>query len=66
MLLLVMRAPHRRNYDYPEKTRGSEIARRIRTSANKLTSAERAELQRRAMQLIYAGAGNKETTRSGH
>ena len=61
-----MRGSQRRNYDYPEKTRGSEAARRIRASANKLTSAERAKLHRRAMQLIYAGTGHKEATRSGH
>jgi hypothetical protein len=60
-----MRAPRQRNYDYPGKTRGSEIARRIRADANKLTASERTELHRRAMQLIYAGTGNKETVRSG-
>ena len=61
-----MTAPQRRNYEYPEKTRGSEAARRIRARANRLTTAERAELHRRAMQLIYADAGNKETARAGH
>jgi hypothetical protein len=60
-----MKPPRRRNYEYPEKTRGSEAARRLRTKANKLTSAQRAELHRRAMQLIYGGAGNKEALRSG-
>jgi hypothetical protein len=64
-LVLVMSAPHRRNYEYPEKTRGSEAARRIRAKANKLTAAERAELHRRAMQLIYGGTGDKEAVRSG-
>ena len=60
-----MSAPRPRNYDYPQKTKGNEAARRIRAKANKLTSAERAELHRRAMQLIYAGTGNKEAVRSG-
>jgi hypothetical protein len=60
-----MGKPLTRNYDYPEKTRGSEAARRIRAKANKLTSAERAELHRRAMQLIYAGTRTKEAVRSG-
>jgi len=60
-----MRTPRQRNYDYPDKTRGGEIARRIRADANKLTASERAGLHRRAMQLIYAGTGNKETVRSG-
>jgi hypothetical protein len=60
-----MRTPRQRNHDYPDKTRGSEIARRIRVEANKLTATERAELHRRAMQLIYAGTRSKETVRSG-
>ena len=60
-----MKAPRRRNYEYPEKTRGSEAARRIRTEANKLTAAERSELHRRAMQVIYGGTGNKEAVRPG-
>jgi hypothetical protein len=60
-----MSAPHRRNYDYPGQTRGSEAARRFRAKANKLTPSERAELHRRAMQLIYAGTGDKEAVRSG-
>jgi len=64
-LVLIMSTPPKRNYDYPDKTRGSEMARRIRTDANKLTASERTEIHRRAMQLIYAGTGNKETVRSG-
>ncbi len=60
-----MRTRHKLNFEYPDKTRGSEMARRIRTTANKLTASERAELHRRAMQMIYAGSGNKETVRSG-
>ena len=60
-----MKPPRRGNYEYPEKTRGSEVARRIRAKANKLTSAERAELHRRAMQLIYGGTGSKEAVRPG-
>ena len=64
-----MRPPHHRNrnYDYPDKTRGSEVARRIRRDASKLTASERTEIHRRAMRLIYAGTGNqdKETVRSG-
>ena len=61
---LVMSALHRRDYDYPEQTRGSEAARRFRAKANKLTPSQRTELQRRAMQLIYAGTGDKEAVRS--
>ena len=60
-----MRTPRQRNYEYPDQTRGSTVARRIRADANKLTAAERADLHRRAMQLIYAGTGNKQTVRSG-
>jgi hypothetical protein len=49
----------------PKKLGRSEAARRIRTKASKLTSAERAsaeraELHRRAMQLIDGGPGSKE------
>ena len=62
---MVMPTPPKRNYDYPDKTRGSVMARRIRTDANKLTASERTEIHRHAMQLIYAGTGNKETVRSG-
>jgi hypothetical protein len=60
-----MLTPRKRNYDYPDKTRGSEMSRRIRIDANKLTASERTEIHRRAMQLIYDGTGNKETVRSG-
>jgi len=64
-LVSAMTVPHRRNYEYPEKTRGSEAARRIRARANRLTPAERAELHRRAMQLIHGGTGSKEAARAG-
>jgi hypothetical protein len=60
-----MPTPHKRSYDYPDKTRGSEMARRIRTDANKLTALERDEIHRRAMRLIYTGTANQETVRSG-
>ena len=65
MLNSCMKPPRQRNYEYPDKTPGSEAARRIRAKANKLTSAERADLHRRAMQLIYGGTGNKEAFRAG-
>jgi hypothetical protein len=59
-----MRASHQPNYDYPEKTRGSEGARPIGASANKLTPSERIQLRRRAMQLIYTGPGKQDMIRS--
>jgi hypothetical protein len=62
---IVMSASRRRNYAYPDKTRGSVAARQIRAKANRLTTAERAELQRRAMRLIYGGTGKKQAVRSG-
>jgi hypothetical protein len=64
-LKAVMSATRRRNYNYPDKTRGSEAARRIRAGANRLSSAERAEVQQRAMRVIYGGTGNKEAVGAG-
>jgi len=65
ILQVVMPRPRKLNYEYPEKTLGSAMARRIRTDTNKLTPSERAEIHRRAMRVIYAGTANKETVRSG-
>jgi hypothetical protein len=65
ILLIVMPTPRKHNYAYPNKTRGSEMARRIRADANMLTTSERAEIHRRAMQVIYTRTTNKETVRSG-
>jgi hypothetical protein len=55
-----------RNFDYPEKSKGSEIASKIRKRANALTDKQREEYFRRGMQIIYGGNGTKEAVRSRH
>ena len=55
-----------RNFDYPQKTEGSEIASKVRKQANALTEKEREEYFRRGMQIIYGGNGTKEAVRSRH
>ena len=39
--------------EYPEQTRGSELARETRQEANNLTEEQREELFRKGMQMIY-------------
>jgi hypothetical protein len=55
--------PKARNFEYPEHTKGSEMAARIRKEANALSDAERKELFRQGMQIIYGG-GTKEAVRA--
>ena len=49
-----------RNFRYPETTKGSEVAAKIREETNGLTEKEREELFERGMQVIYGGAQFKE------
>lgn len=53
-----------RNFVYPDKTSGSEIAARIRKEANALTDKEREDLFRQGMQIIYGGNCAKEAVRA--
>jgi hypothetical protein len=39
--------------EYPEQTRGAKLARETRQEANSLTEAQREELFRKGMQMIY-------------
>ena len=39
--------------EYPEQTEGSELAQETRQEANSLTEAQREELFRKGMQMIY-------------
>lgn len=39
--------------DYPEQTQGSQLAGQTRHEANNLTEAQREELFRKGMQMIY-------------
>ena len=52
--------------DYPEKTKGSELAARLRKEANPLSEAKRIELFEKGMQIIYGGSGTKEKVGPGH
>jgi hypothetical protein len=49
--------------DYPDGTEGSRLAARIRQRANKMTSAQREECLKKAMQIYYGGQP-KEAARS--
>lgn len=49
---------------YSETTRGSELARKTRASANRLSEAKRAALFDQAMQVVYGGRGRRKTVGS--
>jgi hypothetical protein len=55
-----------KDYDYPDKTTGSEAAEKTRKEANKWTESKRSELFERGMQVIYGGSGFKKKIRSRH
>jgi hypothetical protein len=57
---------HPKNTVYPDQTAGAKTARRLRSEANKLTEQQREELFKRGMQIVYGGAGSKETVGAGH
>ena len=44
-----------RNFVYPEETKGSKMAAKIRKEANSLTEQQREEYFKRGMQIIYGG-----------
>lgn len=57
----IMPAPiPKKNYNYPDTTSGSRLAKKVRAEANKLSDAQREALLRQGMQVIYGGTGNKE------
>jgi hypothetical protein len=53
----------KKKLDYPDETEGSRLAARIRQRANKMTSAQREECLKKAME-IYHGGQPKEAARS--
>jgi hypothetical protein len=53
----------KKKLDYPDGTEGSRLAARIRHRANKMTSAQREECLKKAMQIYYGGQP-KEAARS--
>jgi hypothetical protein len=55
-----------KDFDYPDKTTGSETAVKHRKEANKWSESKRSELFERGMQVIYGGSGSKEKVRSRH
>lgn len=54
-----------KNYVYPDATPGSDLAKKVRAKANKLSDAKRHDLFQRGMQIIYGGSSVKETVGSG-
>jgi hypothetical protein len=59
-----MRLPlKKKKLDYPDATEGSRLAARIRQRANKMTSGQREESLKKAMQIYYGGQP-KEAARS--
>ena len=52
-----------KNMQYPETTKGSEIAAGLRKETNGLTDGQRSELFEKGMQIVYGG-GAKEKVRS--
>lgn len=56
----------KKNFDYPEKSSGSEAAARVRSEANNMSEGERSEMFELAKKLIYGGNGVKEKVRTRH
>ena len=54
-----------RKFDYPEATKGSKTAARVRAETNTLSETEREELLQLGMQIIYGGDG-KQKVGAGH
>jgi hypothetical protein len=53
-----------KNFAYPDKTSGSEMAKKIRSKANRISEEERASLFELGKKLIYGGS--KEKVRARH
>ena len=56
----------KKDYHYPDKTNGSEIAAKTRKDANRWSESKRAELFEKGMQIIYGGSGSKTPVHTGH
>ncbi len=55
-----------RNFEYPDKTAGSELASEVRKKASQLSEQERERCLEEGMQIIYGGSAAKNHVRSGH
>jgi hypothetical protein len=51
----------KRNFDYPNDTKGGKIALKIRKEANTLSEPQREALFKAGMQIVYGGTCTKET-----
>ena len=61
-----MSAPGRkRDFNYPDQTKGSRLAGRVRKEANHLSEPQRAELLNEAMRTFYGGPPGKKAVRAG-
>ncbi len=49
--------------EYPQETRGSKLASEIRQRANSLNDAEREDLFKEGMQIIYGGTAKASLAR---
>ena len=58
--------PTEKDYDYPDKTTGSEAVAKARKDANRWTDSRRSQLFETGMQIIYGGTGSKAPIRTGH
>jgi hypothetical protein len=50
---------------YPDETEGSRRAAKLREETAGLTDAEREELFKKGMQIIYGGSGNRKAVAGG-
>jgi len=49
--------PTEKDYLYPDKTTGTEIAAKVRKNGNRWSESKRAQLFENGMQIIYGGTG---------
>lgn len=62
---VMSRPATKQNFDYPDQTKGSRLAARVRKTASQLSETERAALFNQGMQIIYGGAAPKKAVRTG-
>lgn len=61
-----MSAPGRKRvFNYPDQTKGSRLAERVRKEANHLSEPQRAGLLNEAMRIYYGGPPAKKAVRTG-
>ena len=52
-----------RNYEYPDDTKGTRIAKSIRKETSDFTDDKRSDLFKEGMRVIYGGADNEKVSR---